>query len=197
MTTPLPFTWPYALVFWSVYVWVFIPEFRFLRRVSWRTRVPAEDRGSLRVVLIGFNIAVVAAFLLPFVAPWAALPGNRSVWFFIGLLTLISGSLLRRHCFRVLGTFFTGAVTVQADHRVIESGAYRWMRHPSYSAALLVVLGIALSLGNWLGVVVSVVVAFLAYSYRAHVEEQALLSSLGAPYAQFMATRKRFIPFLC
>jgi protein-S-isoprenylcysteine O-methyltransferase Ste14 len=82
------------------------------------------------------------------------------------VLTLISGGLLRHHCFRVLGTFFTGAVTIQADHRVIESGAYRWVRHPSYSAALLVVLGIALCLGNWLSVVVSFAIAFLAYSYR-------------------------------
>lgn len=193
MTTPLPFTWPYFLVFWPVYVWVFIPEFRVVSRAP----QSAADRGSLRVVLLGFNLAVLAAFLLAFVADWAALPGNRVVWFFVGVLTLIAGSLLRRHCFRVLGTFFSGAVTVQADHRVVDSGAYRWVRHPSYSAALLIVLGIALALGNWLSALVSVVIAFLAYSYRARVEEQALLSSLGAPYAQFMAGRKRFIPFIC
>lgn len=193
---PLPFTWPYVLVFWTVYVWVFIPEFRILRRTPLSRPAPAEDRGSLRVVLAGFSLATFAAFLLPFVAHQATLPGNRIVWFFIGVLTLLSGGLLRRHCFRVLGTFFTGAVTIQPGHRVIESGAYRWVRHPSYSAALLIVLGIALSLGNWLGVVVSFGTAFLAYSYRAHVEERALLSSLGAPYARFMATRKRFIPFL-
>ena len=197
MTTPLPFTWPYFLVFWSIYVWVFIAEFRAFGLSPLSTPAPAEDRGSLRVVLVGFSTAILAAFLLSFVAHQATLPGNRSVWFFIGVLTLISGGLLRRHCFRVLGTFFTGAVTIQAGHRVIESGAYRWVRHPSYSAALLIVLGIALSLGNWLSVVVSFVIAFIAYSYRAHVEEEALLSSLGAPYAQFMATRKRFIPFIC
>jgi protein-S-isoprenylcysteine O-methyltransferase Ste14 len=196
MTTPLPFTWPYFLVFWPIYVWVYLPEFRVIRRAQ-STPTPAEDRGSLRVVLVGSSGAIFAAFLLSFVAHWATLPGNRSVWFFIGVLTLISGGLLRRHCFRVLGTFFTGAVMIQAGHRVIESGAYRWVRHPSYSAALLMVLGTALSLGNWLSVVVSFVMAFLAYSYRAHVEEQALLASLGAPYAQFMAARKRFIPFIC
>src|SRR5262249_29262104 len=110
---------------------------------------------------------------------------------------LVSGSLLRRHCFRVLGAFFTGAVTIQSDHRVVDAGAYRWVRHPSYSAALLIVLGIALSLGNWLGSGVALAAAFPAYSYRARVEEQALLASLGDPYARFMATRKRFIPFIC
>jgi protein-S-isoprenylcysteine O-methyltransferase Ste14 len=197
MTTPLSFKWPYCLAFWSIYVWVFLPELRIVGRAPLSTPTPAEDRGSLRVLVVGFSIAVFAAFLLPFVAPQATLPGNRFGWFFIGVLAMISGSLLRRHCFRVLGTFFTGAVTIQTGHRVIESGAYRWVRHPAYSAALLIVLGIALSFGNWLSVVIAFVIAFLAYSYRAHAEEQALLTSLGAPYAQFMAARKRFIPFIC
>jgi protein-S-isoprenylcysteine O-methyltransferase Ste14 len=196
MVIPLPFTWPYFLLFWPVYAWVFIPELRIVGRAPLSRPAPAEDRGSLRVVLVGFSVATGAAFVLAFVADRAILPGKRYVWFLMGLLTLIAGSLLRRHCFRMLGTFFTGAVTIQADHRVVDCGAYRWVRHPSYSAALLIVLGIALSLGNWLSVVVSFVVAFLAYSYRAHVEEQALLASLGAPYARFMAGRKRFIPFI-
>jgi protein-S-isoprenylcysteine O-methyltransferase Ste14 len=112
------------------------------------------------------------------------------------VLILISGSLLRRHCFRVLGVFFSGVVTIQAGHSVIDSGAYRWVRHPSYSAALLIILGISLSLGNWLSVAVSFVIAALVYSYRASVEERALVSSLGEPYTKFLATRKRFIPFL-
>jgi len=196
MTTPLPFTWPYCLVFWPVYVWVFVPEFRVVRRATHDVPIPAEDRGSLRVVLAGFCLATLSAFLLPFLAPWAALPGSRAAWFFAGVLTLVAGSLLRRHCFRVLGALFTGAVTVQSDHRVIDTGAYRWVRHPSYTAGLLIATGIAVAQGNWLGVVVAFVISFLAYSYRARVEEQALLASIGVPYARFMATRKRFIPLV-
>jgi protein-S-isoprenylcysteine O-methyltransferase Ste14 len=194
--TPLPFTWPYSMVFWIVYVWVFLPEFRIVRRATTKEPVPAIDRGSLRVIMLGAGLGIVAAFVLPFVVPQATLPGTRVLWFVVGTLMLVCGSLLRRHCFRMLGSFFTGAVTIQSDHRVIDSGAYRWVRHPSYSAALLLTLGIALALDNWIGLVVSFVLAFIAYSYRAHVEEQALLSSLGAPYARFLASRKRFIPFV-
>lgn len=196
MARPLPFAWPWALLFWSVYVWAFIPEYRVIRRTRTGGPSPAEDRGSLRVLIAGFLVAILAAFVFPFAMPRAALPGDPRVWFFTGLLTLISGSLLRRHCFRVLGEFFSGVVTVQAHHRVIDSGAYRWVRHPSYSAALLLVLGIAMSFGNMAGVVVGFVAAALAYSYRARVEEEALLSSIGAPYATFLATRKRFIPYV-
>jgi protein-S-isoprenylcysteine O-methyltransferase Ste14 len=192
---PLPFVWPYALAFWAIYAWVFVPEFRVVSKASSAPQ-PAEDRGSLRVVLMGFNISIFAAFLVPFLVRSAALPGNRIAWFYAGLITLVAGSLLRRHCFRVLGAFFTGAVTIQSDHRVIDAGAYRWLRHPSYSAALLIVLGIGMCLGNWLGIAISFTVAFAAYSYRARVEEQALLASLGPAYAQFLASRKRFLPFI-
>lgn len=196
MAPPLPLTWPHLLVFWPVFAWAFLPEVRIMLRVPPPGSIPAEDRGSLHVVFFGFSLAVGAAFALPFLIPRAALPGGRLVWFVVGLLTLVSGSLLRRHCFRVLGSFFTGAVTVRADHRVIDTGAYRWVRHPSYSAAILMVVGIAVAMASWAGVVVSLVVVVPAYVYRAHVEESALRSSVGAPYARFAASRRRFIPFI-
>jgi protein-S-isoprenylcysteine O-methyltransferase Ste14 len=192
---PLPFTWPYFLLFWPIYVWVFVPEFRIIRS-SQRVPIPPEDRGSLRLLMLSFSLAILAAFTISIIVPETPLPGHRSIWFFAGVLTLICGSLLRRHCFRMLDTFFTGAVMVQAGHRVIDRGAYRWLRHPSYSAALLIVLGISLALGNWLAVAVSFVLAFIGYSYRARVEERALLESLGTEYAVFLASRKRFIPFI-
>jgi protein-S-isoprenylcysteine O-methyltransferase Ste14 len=196
MTTPLPFTWPYALLFWPVYIWIFIPEFRVIGRATVKTTAPPEDRGSLRVVLAAGGLSITAAFVLSFVAQWATLPGHAAAWFSIGLSTMIAGSLLRRHCFRVLGSFFTGAVTIQSGQRVIDSGAYRWLRHPSYTAGMLIFCGIGLALGNGLSIAVPAIVNLAAYSYRARIEEQALLSSLGAEYARFMASRRRFIPFV-
>jgi len=194
---PLPLAWPSLLLFWPVFAWAFLPEIRIMIGVLRNGSIPDEDRGSLRVVFVGFILAVAAAFLLPFLAPRAALPGGRPAWFLLGMITLVSGSLLRRHCFCELGTFFTGAVTIRADHRVIDTGAYRWVRHPSYSGAILMALGIALSMGNWLGALASLVVVVPAYVYRANVEEAALRSCLGAPYARFAASRTRFIPFIC
>jgi protein-S-isoprenylcysteine O-methyltransferase Ste14 len=196
MTKPLPFVWPYWLIFWVVYVWAFIPEFGIVRRAPVMKAGPAEDRGSLKVVLLFSSLAFYISFVIAFAVPRARFPGSPILWFWIGLATLVAGSLLRRHCFRVLGRFFTGAVTIQSDHRVVDSGAYRWVRHPSYSAAMLMVVGVALALDTWLGVLVGLALAAVGYSYRAHVEEQALLAKLGEPYARFLASRKRFVPFL-
>jgi len=193
---PLPFTWPYAAIFWLVVFWVYLPEMRIIRRATKVDPVPSTDRGSLRVVLFGSGLASVVVFVAPFVAPGAKLPGHPLPWFLLGVVLLVAGSLLRRHCFRVLGSFFTGAVTIRPDHRVVDVGAYRWVRHPSYSAALLMTAGFAIAIGNALGLALSLAIAVAVYSYRAIVEEQALLASLGAPYAQFLATRKRFVPYV-
>jgi protein-S-isoprenylcysteine O-methyltransferase Ste14 len=191
---PLPFTWPWAYLFWPVWAWVFFPEMRLLARTPRGAKAPTEDAGSLRVLTVFFGLAMFAAFFFATRVRDARLPGPPLLWFFLGLAVMTAGSLLRRHCFRVLGAFFTGTVTIQKDHRVIDTGAYRFVRHPSYTAALLIVLGISLSLGNWLGVVVSFPLAFAGYAYRAQVEERALLQALGEPYALFLRTRKRFFP---
>jgi protein-S-isoprenylcysteine O-methyltransferase Ste14 len=193
---PLAFTWPYFLLFWPIYIWVFAPEFRIIRTAAPGAAPPAEDRGSLQVIMVVMSVGLLAPFLLAFFLRRATLPGERTLWFFLGLAVLVAGSLLRRHCFRVLGRFFTGAVIIQEDHRLIDEGAYRWVRHPSYSAGLLIVLGIGMALDNWPGLAIAVVLTAIAYTYRAHVEEQALLAKLGEPYARFLATRKRFVPYV-
>jgi len=196
MTIPLPLTFPYLLVFWPVYAWVFAPEFRLMRQARVTALGPAEDRGSVRVLVLAFALASTAAWVIAFLVPSATIVSFRLAVYLLGVVAIFAGGLLRRSCFRTLGHFFTGAITIQPDHRVIDCGPYRFVRHPSYSAALLLLAGIGLTLTNWLSIIVCLVVGLAAYTYRAHIEEQALLSALGTPYAQFMATRKRFIPYV-
>jgi protein-S-isoprenylcysteine O-methyltransferase Ste14 len=193
---PLPFVWPYALLFWAVFGWAFAPEIPLTRKAqkSEAARSP-EDAGSLRVILIGNQLAMLFGFGAPWIFQGASLP-HRVIFFWIGVAMLIGGALLRRHCFRVLGKFFTGAVTVQSDHAVIDRGAYRWVRHPSYTAGIMMFAGIGLALGNWVSVAVLTLIPVAVYNYRVKVEERALLANLGESYRQFMRTRKRFVPFV-
>jgi len=60
---PLPFTWPYAPVFWLVVYWVFIPEYRLtLRAKEGAARADSPDRGSLKLILVTNRFAGMAAF---------------------------------------------------------------------------------------------------------------------------------------
>lgn len=191
--TPLPFVWPYALVFWAVDLWAFGPEFAIIRRA--RRSPSATDARSMQVIVIGMWIAYVAAFPLAWV-PVLQIRGHRVGVFLVGVALLVGGSLLRRHCWRMLGASFTGDVRAMADQEVVTRGAYAFLRHPSYTAGIVMNTGVGVALGSWASTVLLMVASVAVYRYRMAVEERALLAAIGEPYERFLRTRKRLIPFV-
>jgi len=190
---PLPFVWPYALLFWSVHLWAFWPEFRIVR--EGRRNATTQDARSVQVITWGLWLAYIAAY---FIAGMSLLlfTAHRPAIFFLGVATLVAGSLLRRHCWRMLGASFTGDVRAREGQEVVTRGAYAWLRHPSYTAGTLMNLGIGLALGSWGSALLLLLASLAVYAYRISVEEQTLLAVLGEPYAAFARTRKRLIPFV-
>ena len=192
--TPLPFLFPYALLFWAVDVWAFAPEFGIVRRA--RKNQTAADSKSLQVILLGMSLALFLSFPLAWVPSLQFAAAHRAAAFYGGIATMIAGALLRRHCFRMLGASFTGDVQARADQEIVQRGAYRILRHPSYSAGVLLNIGVGVALGSWGSAVLLAVVSIAVYSYRIAVEERRLLAVIGDPYRQFISTRKRLIPFV-
>jgi len=194
---PLPFVWPYWPLFWAVCIWAFSPEFRIVRKAQKSaTHSDSPDAGSVLVIVLGGGIASVIAFPLAWV-PSLRLPTSLDLAVFvIGVATIVAGSVLRRHCWRLLGASFTGDVRAQPDQAIITTGAYTLLRHPSYSAGILMNTGIGLALGSWASTALLALAAFGVYSYRIAVEERTLLAVVGEPYREFMRTRRRLIPFI-
>jgi protein-S-isoprenylcysteine O-methyltransferase Ste14 len=189
--------WPYALVFWGAYLWSFLPEWKVVRGgVEGAKSTDSKDGGSLRVLLGGMWIALMLGFLLSFVSAGSFPPGAQLPVFVIGVALMILGSLLRRWCFRTLGQYFTGDVKARADQPVIRTGPYRFVRHPSYTAGIMMFTGIGLALGSWLSFLLITIASIATYWYRVTIEERALLGTIGEQYASFMKERKRFIPYI-
>jgi protein-S-isoprenylcysteine O-methyltransferase Ste14 len=191
---PLAYTSPYCWIFWAIFLWAYLPEFRLIARSR-----PAEgeksDRGSMAVIMAAGWIGSFTAFAVAGI-PAFSITHARLVWFAAGLGILIFGRLLRIHCWRTLGEHFTGNVKTSADQPVIERGAYRWVRHPSYTGGILMYLGTGIALTNWLSALLISVSGALGYVYRVHVEERALQENLGDRYQQYMQRTKRFVPFV-
>jgi protein-S-isoprenylcysteine O-methyltransferase Ste14 len=70
------------------------------------------------------------------------------------------------------------------------------VRHPAYTAGLVIFLGIGIALASWVSVAVLLLVPVLIYLRRVRVEERALLETIGEPYRAYMARTARFIPFV-
>ena len=196
MTVPLIFVWPHALAFWALLVWVSVPEFRLLSAARKSGGLRSKlDAGTGNLVIWGSDFVLVAAVAAAFFLPAATLP-QRGIWFVAGLVLLVAGGLLRRHCFRMLGRHFTYAVQVSDDQPVIESGAYRFLRHPSYLAGLLLFAGWGFALTNWVSIALLLIAPVWFYSRRIAVEERALVASMGDRYRAYMKRTKRLIPYL-
>lgn len=194
---PLPFTWPYWLVFWLVYVWAFAPEWKIVQdaRKSAK-RGESKDSGSIGFILGVTWIALFIAFPVSFVRAWSFSARTQLPLFVAGILLIVLGSLLRRYCWRTLGEYFTGDVQARSDQPVIRTGPYSVVRHPSYTGGMMMFIGIGLALGSWFSAALLTIATIAAYGYRVIVEERALLETLGEPYSAYMKERKRFIPYI-
>ena len=196
MLTPLPFTWPLGAIFLVALIWSYLPEARIMRaaRRAQRGKERALRDPSYRPLLIGQQIVITAAVLLAFVAPSLTMKAHREAFFVTGLVVMLSGSLFRRHCIRMLGADFRGDVTVRPDQPVVERGAYRHLRHPSYLAAILLYVGFGLCFTNWGTLALLMLGVPPLFVYRIHVEERALRDGLGASYVSYADRTKRLIP---
>ena len=193
MAEPPIFAYDEAVLFWIVLIWAFYPEILHSGIMA-GAPTNRQDAGTLRLINIGSNIALLSAFIVSFL-PWLIIPYPR-IALYAGTGLLVIGSLFRQYCFRILGKYFTAAVTVSANQPVIDKGPYRWIRHPGYAAGFVMFLGIGLALGNWLSLIIFFLEICYVYSRRIMAEEKALLDTIGEPYRAYMARTKRFIPLV-
>lgn len=109
-------------------------------------------------------------------------------------VAIVGGLALRWWAIVVLGRSFTVDVQIAPDHRLVESGPFRLVRHPSYTGVLLASFGFALSLCNWAALVIIMLPITAAFIRRMNVEEQALDAALGPTYADYIMRTKRLMP---
>jgi protein-S-isoprenylcysteine O-methyltransferase len=152
-----------------------------------------EDKGSLHLLWIVIAVSVTLAFNLAYSFPAAAInaaPALRQ----LGIALFVAGLALRWYAIVHLGRFFTVNVSIAADHRLIDTGPYRIVRHPSYTGALMAFLGLGLCMANWVSLLSLLVPICLVFLRRIQVEEAVLSEALGDQYRDYMRRTKRLIP---
>jgi protein-S-isoprenylcysteine O-methyltransferase len=165
----------------------------FLGRSGLDARSIGSDRGSSFAIALAFAAGVMAALAASELG-WAATGEAWPRW--LGLSGMAAGLALRVYSIVWLGPMFTRFVQILPGHKLVKTGPYRFVRHPSYSGLLLFFAGMGLALGSWLSLAALVGLPAVGIAYRIRVEERALLGAFGEEYRACMGEVRRLVPFV-
>ena len=188
-STPI-YTIAFSASFWC---WLLFEVWVFARD---RGRQKTRGRGSALwfVLLIGAGITL--AFNLPALAPGFGIRSHFAVYFVIGLVLMWAGVGLRFWAVQTLGRMFSTQLLIQERHELIMTGPYKYLRNPSYTAALITFIGFGLAAGNWLSAAALLLMGLVAYVLRIRTEEKMLGEAFGQTYEDYKKRAWALIPFV-
>ncbi len=108
-------------------------------------------------------------------------------------IVLVSGVLVT-WSYAVLGRYWDAAISVRADHRVVDEGPFAIVRHPVYLGLILFDAGGALLVADPVVAAVAVIAAVLMY-FRAREEERFLEARLGEAYREYARRVPMLLPW--
>ena len=162
-----------------------------------RTKRAAERASWLRrsyytiPVVLGFY----CVFSFDFEIPWLQyryLPQSTAMAI-SGILITAAGLAFAIWARVHLGRNWSSAVTIKAQHELIRSGPYRFVRHPIYTGMILGILGTALANGKVRGLM-GVLLVWFGFLVKSRMEEQFMDRTFGDEYAGYRRTTGALFP---
>lgn len=147
---------------------------------------------TLRPIGAAFWLGLIAWMVDPGWMAWSSV--SLPVWLRwagVGVIAMACGLLV--WTFWCLGRNLTDTVVTRQKHTLVLHGPYRWVRHPFYDSAALVMAAISLIAANWFLFVTGVAVSSLLI-IRTQTEEEHLVARFGESYRKYMERTGRFLP---
>lgn len=148
------------------------------------------QRIASSIASIGF-VAILVVSALDHRARWSTAPA----------VAAIAGDVLVALGFAIVflvfkeNPFTSAVIEVAQEQKVISSGPYAVVRHPMYSGALVLLLGMPVALGSWWGLS-GLVLMMPALLWRLLAEEAFLATSLSGYSAYRETVKYRLLPFV-
>ncbi len=180
--------------FWILfYVWFALEmslwiRARLLRRGQPRKR--NDDRGSAVLIMLGMYVLIFISIGFS-IRQEGILPRWTQ---YIGFVLMIAGIVIRLSAIIQLGRFFSPVVGVVSNQEIVQTGLYRWIRHPAYTGGWITAVGIGFGLRTWWGVLLCGIGLLLIYAYRIRVEEKVLVEHFGERYVEYRKRTRRMFP---
>ena len=116
-------------------------------------------------------------------------------WVAIGFIIQLSGTALALWARRHLGRNWSTGVRIAVDHRLVDSGPYRHLRHPIYTAMLCMFVGLAIQSGQ-LHSLLAIPLFVIRYWRKIRTEERLLEETFGAEYDAYRHRTWALVPYI-
>ena len=147
-----------------------------------------SDKFILPILAIGF----IGAILLPvfdYRNQWSTIPFTVEI---IGLVVTNIG-LIIMDVAMVQNAYASKLLDISKDQKLIDTGLYSHVRHPLYSGAVLMILGMPIALGSWISLIPAAV-GVLSLIIRIKFEEEMLIKGMDGYIEYRTRVKYKLIP---
>jgi protein-S-isoprenylcysteine O-methyltransferase Ste14 len=184
--------WVLGVVAW------YVIRYPFERRAK-RSRVVSDRRSASEKIGLAaalFGLAILPGFYVATGIPEAA-DYATSVWAIAAGGIIYAAALwVFRRSHKELGRNWSITLEIRERHKLVCTGPYALIRHPMYTSFLLMGVGQAFLLANWVAGAAGVVGFAVLFFLRVEKEERMMLEIFGPEYRAYMERTKRIIPYL-
>ena len=154
----------------------------------------AEKERSQKIIQFLATIAFIMIFVLSAIDhrfKWSMVPGY---WVVAGDLLVALGLLVVYFVFKE-NSFASATIEVGNEQTIVSTGPYSLVRHPMYSGAVVLLIGVPLALGSWWGLL-TVIPIVVVIVWRLLDEEKFLEKNLPGYLAYRNKVKYRLLPFI-
>jgi len=179
-----PVVWLAFIVYWLLAA--------FTAKKNRITQTPFQRGFHLLLTVLAVWLIAGHRFQTP-VLTWQILPENQ-ITFFTGAALLLAGLGFAVWARVHLGKYWSAVVSLKEDHHLIQTGPYRWIRHPIYTGILTGVAGTAIALGQMRGFIALLALTII-YWLKSRREERLLMTQFSDEYVQYRKQAGALLPF--
>jgi protein-S-isoprenylcysteine O-methyltransferase Ste14 len=112
-----------------------------------------------------------------------------------GLLCSIASFKLRWSAISALGKFWSLHVEIRENHQLVQSGPFRFVRHPTYLSMDLEVASFPLFCSAWFMLILIPIAYIPALILRLRLEEPAMVEKFGDAYRDYQRRVPMLFPY--
>jgi protein-S-isoprenylcysteine O-methyltransferase Ste14 len=112
----------------------------------------------------------------------------------IGNIIMVLGLFFRITAVRTLREYYTRTLKTITNQKIIDSGLYKYIRHPGYLGLILFWTGAGIASNNYISMIIIFIDTLAVYFHRIRSEEKMLVDVFGEDYVNYKKRTWRLLP---